>query len=53
MAAPTQAEVNSVLHTKNNAESAIDYAQSIKMEAQQKEGTRYKFIFNQSNNRKQ
>ena len=52
MAAPTQAEVNSVLHTVNNAESAIDYAESFKMEAQQKEETRYKYIFNEANNRK-
>ena len=49
MAAPTQAEINSVLHTKNNANSAIAYAGTIKMEVQQKQGTRYKFIFNEAN----
>lgn len=43
MAAPTQEEVNNLLHAKDRAERAIVFADSVKMDVQNIEGTRYKF----------
>lgn len=48
MSAPTQEEVNNLIHAKERAENAIAFADSVKMDVQNIEGTRYKFRFNEA-----
>lgn len=43
MAAPTQQEVTAVIVANDRAEAAADFVDSIKLDTQQIEGTRYRF----------
>ena len=43
MASPTEQDIIDVVASKQRAERDIEYANSIKLDTQQIEGTRYKF----------
>lgn len=48
MSAPTQEEINRLLAAEDNAERESSFAESIRMDAQQISGTRYRIRLNES-----
>ena len=50
MAAPTQQEVTQIVEVTDRLTKDVGYSDSIKMDVQQIEGTRYKFRFSESSN---